>query len=1161
LSECIDKQKISIDDYLNNTQLNQLIDHEEKFLVCDNDLEMVKVKCDDRSSHFRHKHCNGMSEWHREWQSHFSMKEIVLGTNRADVVIHDLAIEFQHSKISKPDVTERTDNLLKYQNSVYWIVDGCNLDIQQYPDINREIISFSESEQWKYKNFESCDFIFLDINSIIYQIIPSRVKRHMIDTSPGIEKKTFIDMIYKNETWEPDKLAQCVLYWNQRGAGNGKTYESIQLLKRNDDRFASKDTFIYLTKMHSAKEVIYNELKSQYNRKQLDELTEPTGFDNEFGKQYQITFKDINKNKDIRIIIGTIDSFNHAIGNKHHNERDYFGGIVRSINNGFVKSIASDGKIIYTNKHPKLNKRCLIIIDEAQDLDPDYIKAIGTIMSHTYVDTYVIGDKLQSIWNEYNVFTFLEKNGLPKLPTINMIKDTGINQVKRFHNTHFMNFVNNMVDFHKYDLPEISDICDGNCLYTPHKSDECVNVFQIPKIIGDNNEDKMTMVINKTLNYMDQEVTDNGYLPQDFMFIFPILTMNPLVGRLEAKIQEFWINKFKDPIYALIASQKSVYYSSIINTEDYIQYVFVHKSDEGRSINLKESENATRILSIHASKGNGSSVVFVFGLNERSLKRFSKGKIDLVYESLLHVAITRQKLALYIGIEKDMSDDIYNRLKNHQSINIQAVSCLFDISTQMKYDDIIHSVVNGENNDADDSDIMDSLVEFMLPFIPKIDNADKTIIEWGHHLIRYSVFFYYIMQNIINNETVSEEFDQFKTVALRICNMKVCVYEHDIYFNAIKEISEKISRQEKFNIFPILAYKDVQNSIYYQYTDVLRRYINTIQQKIKRSLPKSMPDLCPLECVIFLHMCNIIIQGKYCDITISQIYNLMSYYFECRNVIEQNAHEKRYKCLCVQTCKTIHVPVKEHDDIQKSIIHHYEKTHHVEKTYENYKVYCKQKFPNENFIYNINHMNFFGEKNDNFSIRYRHIMISYSDKRVIHFIITPQFNKLNVAMISISALMAGFMIMSCDEESNNGERYRKKEIEACVFTLDTEQPIWLPIDFNDTGIKDFAKKNVKHYIVNQYQKFHQILHNTYIDYWPTHDDNPKTVVKLIYKNLNDKTKVKQCPQYLKNIFEDLVTDKSKNDVYIEKLMQTYENFANCCNAELEKKLDYFLSIE
>ena len=83
-------------------------------------------------------------------------------------------------------------------------------------------------------------------------------------------------------------------------------------------------------------------------------------------------------------------------------------------------------------------------------------------MRHTYIDTYIIGDKLQSLWDENNILTLIEKNGLP---TIHIQKSEGINNVNRFHNIHFKDFVNKLIDFKKYNLPEINNICQNkNCL-------------------------------------------------------------------------------------------------------------------------------------------------------------------------------------------------------------------------------------------------------------------------------------------------------------------------------------------------------------------------------------------------------------------------------------------------------------------------------------------------------------------------------------------------------------------------------------------------------------------------------------------------------------------------------------------------------------------------
>jgi superfamily I DNA/RNA helicase len=258
------------------------------------------------------------------------------------------------------------------------------------------------------------------------------------------------------------------------------------------------------------------------------------------------------------------------------------------------------------------------------------------------MDTYVIGDKLQSIWGEHNIHTFLETNDLP---TITIQRNTGINHVMRFHNNHFMDFVNNIIDFKKYNLPPIEKICDNNkCKYSHENEITPYTIFESEKIFADEvDENKVNRVIEQIIIYMENEITKYNYLPNNFMFIFPILSKNFLANRLESRLQDFWIKKFENKQYQENVLMKNNYWNNKINTNKYYKYVYLHKSDEGKSINLKESENATRILSIHASKGNGCEVVFLLGTSERSLKLFSHDFGNLVYDSLLHVALTRQK--------------------------------------------------------------------------------------------------------------------------------------------------------------------------------------------------------------------------------------------------------------------------------------------------------------------------------------------------------------------------------------------------------------------------------------------------------------------------------------------------------------------------------------
>jgi hypothetical protein len=346
------------------------------------------------------------------------------------------------------------------------------------------------------------------------------------------------------------------------------------------------------------------------------------------------------------------------LGNKDHNDGDYFSGIIKSIADGYADEI----KNINYGSYVKLCKETIIIIDESQDLSPDYILAIAKIMGTTHVDTYIIGDKLQSIWDENNVFTHLEKNDFPY--PIKIHRFNGKNEVRRFHNKQFIGFVNNIIDFEKYNLPKISGICDGsNCEYNHNDNEKPYDIFEMPNIyLNDQKSENIEKTIITVILYMEKEIENNNYLPNNFMFIFPYLNKNGLANALESKLQEFWKNKFQDINYNNNVVKKHEYWNNEYTDNKYIQYVYFHKSSEGKSINLAESKNSTRLLSIHASKGLGCEVVFLLGINEQMLHFYSNKTDSLQYDSLLHVAITRQKLKLYVGI-MGINCDVYKKIK------------------------------------------------------------------------------------------------------------------------------------------------------------------------------------------------------------------------------------------------------------------------------------------------------------------------------------------------------------------------------------------------------------------------------------------------------------------------------------------------------------------
>lgn len=219
--------KISIEDYLKDDKLKELVKKKKKFLACENMEELILCESEKIKSYFKHKNCESssglMTEWHKEWESHFENSEICIGNRRADAVINDKVLEFQHSNISKDEINERCNDYNNNNKLIYWIID-CTRNIKIDEKDDRYMITFL-SEPWKYQNFIDVPFIYLDNNNKIFRIIPNRVKSNMIDIKEFKTKEQFInDIKNNNDTWDEDELTQCVLYHNQRGAGCGKSY-------------------------------------------------------------------------------------------------------------------------------------------------------------------------------------------------------------------------------------------------------------------------------------------------------------------------------------------------------------------------------------------------------------------------------------------------------------------------------------------------------------------------------------------------------------------------------------------------------------------------------------------------------------------------------------------------------------------------------------------------------------------------------------------------------------------------------------------------------------------------------------------------------------------------------------------------------------------------
>jgi len=1018
------KDPIHIDDFLQNELLLKKVKDKELFFVCRNGHILTKYDSNLRSRHFRHLHSGDinnvcMSEWHSRWQGYFKDTEVEfpkmeysIKERRADAVakVNDKVIhliEFQHSYIKPAEVRNRKHDYALHGKEIIWLIDGNN-DIQYMYLHNSEtyLLTFTNNF-WKYESFIDYDNIYINIDEKIFRIEPSKVKSRMIDVKEYKIEEEFIQELYSNEMkWNNDNMHQCILYLNQRGAGCGKTYGSIQILSKYE-KFQYKKWFIYLTKVHTAKQNIYDEFKKQYKDGKLD-IETIDEIDNT--KQYIIRFKHKQTKNEVNVIIATIDSFIYALGDqKNSSGNNMFHELMMSIQDGY-KGYAKNGCFKYASNNPKLNKECLIVIDEAQDLDKSYIQTIAHIMRDTYIDVYVIGDKLQSIWGKDNVFTFLENN---ELPHTYIQKDIGENTVKRFHNDKLIHFVNSIINYKEFGLPEITSICDGNCNYSHDNDKTPYDVFyQNPVYSKDTNEYKIKQIIDYYIELVRSWVENYQYLPQNFMFIFPVMKNNTLAQMLETRLTEFWANIFNDVEFQVNVLQHHPFWKTQIQniqSGQYYKHAYLHMSDENQPINIKESEYATKLLSIHASKGLGCEIVFLLNLSEKALDCFSREdeKDMLKYESLLHVAITRQKKHIYIGYT-DKNDNIYNRLQQFQS----DADDIFKMKnpTKSKFtqgNEIIDYIANKHYQAIYDEYIsLHKYDEYISSNTNPIDK--KNIIDWGHHIIRFNVMYYTLLLEIINNNDDVSNKDQITTLLKIIKNISLHKCLHHEYYDFLYKLGKVKSdsdSSEKYKInkreFKLLNFDITKQSKYIQYVDKLHDIIEHIQDKLYGPLTRNkLPKICPLEMTVVIFLISSLRNGVYADMSIMTLYDIL-YYFDNLDLETQKLHQG-CDCKCNEFFASRNVENVSNPEIlnsmKMSIVNHYNITQSIHDKYMHLADYIKDTLKDDtSFIYNIEHLiKFDGNNPDEFTILAKSHLIAHSDNNNIIFIMRPEVNKLNM---------------------------------------------------------------------------------------------------------------------------------------------------------------------
>ena len=1100
----INGEAINVSDYIKNNNTQKI--------TCLKGHKLILVNGEKRKPHFRHKYSadvggNPMSLWHCEWQSNFPITEKSyskipkqLKERRADVVLNETQIlEIQHSEYKKEEIDNRKHDYQLHNIDIIWLIDGnANIDVKILEYSNRVYLEFM-TDYWKYESFKSYNYIFIDINSIIYKIHPNKVKSHMIDVENGKTKEEFILSLKNNiNIWNDEEPEQCNLFIKQQGAGNGKTFGIIKMIE--DDDKCHYTNFIYITKQHSAKHIIKTEFENQKHNFQHLKNIEII----ESNKKYIIHYFNEKSKRNCQIIVSTIDSFTYSIGNKNHSHFEKFEGLIYSIIDGHIET-KNCGTINFAGINPKLNKETLLVIDEFQDPPEHYAKAIVQIMRNKYIDVFIVGDKLQSITYEKNAFTYFLEHEFP-LIKINKLEPTNI--CRRFIHPKLVEFVNCMIPFEKYGLPKINPYEEYNgadasplIFFTGNFTDSTVKT--------DENEDKIIKEVEKIMEYYENEVYENTRFPEDFLVVTPFTTQNPLVDALLLSINMFWKNKFtNEPEYMAL-------WKNDITTDEYYRYAIFHKSEKGSSIDLSESECSTRIVSCHASKGDGRKVVFIIGFNECAIQKFSQTSNNLVYDSLFHVGITRMKEKLYVRYYNN-NDDIARKINKYRQTynndsNCKEVKPDFDISKCIKYDKLVSNSIDKSYELFVENIINVRDVE------PIIENQyDKRIIDMGNHIIRYSSLYINILLEIVKKEKMIVD-SKIKKQIIAILN-KVC--ESDITpVNDMRGYYKLLSGDKEI---PIIRISN-KGKDHITYFNAIIDITNILKVKVKRLLQNNEDlNLCPLECIILNYMIEISHRKEYSTINIVDIYDIIDLY---SNAFDHNSLTGHESCLCnkhFNKCCITEVKNKKIDNMKLYLLTHFEKINNIKiimKLFHN-------KYPEINWL--INHEIYY-EGNSNFKVTKRFNLIGYDENNVIIVYLKPQFNSLNYNETLVNSIFDTHFLNNVkkyDEKekcklSHNYNRFNGKHIITCVFTLDRNEPYYVDVCSAIKNNVELIKNRICVNIIEKYKLETSNLHYFYT-YWrkfcPNDDNKPSDFMRFLKEKLEEKQNI---PNYVNDYFSQI----------------------------------------
>lgn len=1073
-----------------------------------------------------------VGNWHKRMQAMFPDEQCEIAFvsfsklgkhehRQTDVFLSNSScLEIQHSRISCNEVGLRKEDWKKFGKTIIWLIDGNTSDvsIETLTDCNT-IITFNDP--WKFKSFleTGYKFILLECDNQVYKVKLDAIKYKTIKVSKSYEMKNIVACLQTNpedvwELWEDDNSIPSKMIVYQKGAGNGKTYGIWKSILTNNN----KDTFIIITKQHSARTVIYNELNDQAIRSEyhFEDITDMTK--TELPKHYVIKYSHKYSNRTCKVIIGTVDSYIYNLSQTSADiHGDMFSNLLHTIIRNGCNKIDTNGQIKFAKEKLAQNRKAELWIDEVQDLNVDYFYAIQKIMLQTGIDVNIVGDMLQSL--EYKTNFMTEAMDTNNMDDIIFIKPEPINKNRRIKVQGMIETINSLVPFKKYNLPAIH-IENYESLISP--KEPSFEVIEEPIIRTEDDKKKMQEFITTLLEKVNHEVDTNGYVPEDFMFIFPYMKSNSLANELETKLNEYWISKFEDKNYTNTIKNS---YWKLYNHDEFTSYAFLHKHDEGTVINLSDSEHASRLVTIRTSKGDGRNVVFVINCTESVLKLFTHQEKNIVYESYLHVALTRAKHKVYFGLVNN-GDDICKRFSNIDNKYVD----INKISKYLRLGKVLAISTNEDNQklirklDGYGKSYLDTFLDDL-----KEQNGMNTSCEandWKYHCMKHSVtnlyVFFILIEHVQKEFTFSKKNDNYSQILVILDKIKYI----DIIKCNVSNFYKMLRSLKSIDELPFLPVCNISDkNIYSKYCDKIQKDMENIKEML---ILEQWNDFTVYQMFLLDYMIDMYMKKQFTESTPTDLYDITHYYSmkeynKVRALIDESMKIKRIVNDCLE------------------------------------EIYSGSK---SKINWNIHKSNKFDGEDSNFVLTCGDYMyIGWNDENTYHLMIENDVSSINQHTFMLKLIFERFILYNCKSEKDKN-KFKNKNIITYVLLL--KNSTYHKIDWTwDQECRDVLIDVLQNNIYKHYQINHSKLYH-YLDYIKTQNNDcfgGKTEFKTPFGYISNKLKNEKSPEYLVSLFHELDRDwKLKKQKEIREMTQNEDVFCSVLDERLDQALKDFLGL-